>query len=394
VTSAFLPYGRQTIEADDVAAVVESLGADMLTTGPLVERFEQAFASATGARHAVVCNSGTAALHLAVLAIGIGPGDAAIVPAITFLATANVVRMTGAEVVFADVDPDRGVMTPATLADAIERARRAGLRPRVALPVHLNGQLCDMPALAALAARHGCDLVEDACHSLGVTDVGATKHSRIACFSTHPVKAIATGEGGAVTTADAALAARMRRLRSHGMVREPAAFQNRALSFDGDAPNPWSYEMPEIGWNYRLPDLLCALGLSQIAKLERFLARRRALVALYDAAITRLAPSIGPVPHGDRPHGWHLYVLLFDFDGLGISRRQVMDGLRRVGVGTQVHYPPVHRQPYYEARYGAQTLPGADRYYARCLSMPLFPAMADGDVERVVAAVADVTGRG
>ena len=383
----YLSYGRQTIESDDVAAVVAALQADFLTTGPAVAEFERQFARATGAAHAVACNSGTAALHLAVLALDVAAGDTVIVPTLTFLATANVVRMTGAEVVFADVDPDTGLMTPDTFKAAIAHAAAAGLRIKAALPVHLNGQVCDMPALAEIAKQHGISLIEDACHSLGVKNIGATRHSTLACFSTHPVKAIATGEGGAVTTADAEHAERMRRLRSHGMSRDAASFENSDLAFDGDTANPWYYEMQEIGWNYRMPDILCALGISQLAKLPRFLGRRVEIAALYDKLLSPLAPAIRAVPHGHAPHGWHLYAVLADFAALGMSRAAMMRKLSADGIGTQVHYLPVHLQPYYTRRYGKLDLPGARSYYSRCLSLPIFPSMTDADVRRVADAL-------
>lgn len=386
---AFLPYGRQTIEADDIEAVVSALSCSYLTTGPAVDAFEVSFASTTGAAHAIACNSGTAALHLAALAIDLKPGDVAIVPTLTFLATANVVRMCGADVVFADVDADTGLLTPATLREALARVP-AGRTARVALPVHLNGRICDMPAMAAIAGEAGIVLIEDACHALGAADSGATKFSAMACFSTHPVKAIATGEGGMVTTASAELASRMRRLRSHGMARDPGAFENADLGFDGDVANPWYYEMREIGWNYRLPDPLCALGMSQLRKLDRFHKRRSEIAALYDKLLEPLAPQIRPVAHADGAHGYHLYVVLMDFPALGLTRREVMEKLRKNGVGTQVHYLPVHHQPYYRRRYAGFSLPGADAYYARCLSIPFFPAMSDDDAMRVAQSLANL----
>jgi UDP-4-amino-4,6-dideoxy-N-acetyl-beta-L-altrosamine transaminase len=388
-----LPYGRQTIEDDDVAAVAAALRDDFLTTGPKVAEFEHAFATATGARHAVACSSGTAALHLAVLTQDIGSGDAAIVPTVTFVATANVVRMIGAEVVFADVDADTGLITAETLRAAISRANGNGLRARLALPVHLCGQPCDMPALATVAHAHGVTLIEDACHALGIAGIGATAHSALACFSTHPLKAIATGEGGVVVTADSALASRMRHLRSHGICHDPAQYRNKTLAFEGGDANPWYYEMTEVGWNYRIPDVVCALGISQLGKLERFHRRRAEIAALYDAALAPLAPVLKPVPHAG-PHGWHLYVVLIDFAALATPRGRFMKKLRDAGIGSQVHYIPVHRQLYYVDRYGEQTLPGADNYYARCLSLPIFPAMSDPDVHRVVDALADLVGRG
>ncbi len=388
---AFLPYGRQSIDDDDVAAMSAALHDDYLTTGPAVERFETQFARATGARHAIVCNSGTAALHLAAMALDLGPGDAAVVPSMTFLATANAVRMTGAEVVFADIDPSTGLMEPAHLAAAMRQTDRG--RVRAAFPVHLNGQFCDMPGLAAVAREAGIALVEDACHALGAPDAGATPHSAFACFSMHPVKAIAMGEGGAVTTGDAAAAERARRLRSHGMERRPEAWQDRTGGMDANEPNPWYYEMSEIGWNYRAPDLLCALGSSQLAKLDRFMARRRELVAFYDRELARLAPVLVPVRHGARPHGWHIYAVQIDFGRLGISRRTAMARLREDAIGSMVHYIPVHRQPYYRNRYGLADLPGAEAYYARCLSIPFYPAMTDADAMRVVAALARLCGQ-
>lgn len=386
----FLPYGRQTIDDDDVAAVAEALRGDFLTTGPRVEEFERAFEAASGARFAVACNSGTAALHLAVLAARLSQGDTAIVPAMTFLATANVVRMNDAEVLFADVDPQTGLLTEQTLAEALARAKAQGRNVKAVLPVHLNGQFCDMPALSRIARASGFVVIEDACHALGAEGAGATAHSDMACFSTHPVKAIATGEGGVTTTSNEALATRMRKLRSHGMTRDAAEFENQSLAFDSGAPNPWYYEMPEIGWNYRMPDILCALGISQLKKLPRFFRRRQEIAALYDRLLAPLAPSLRPVPRSGRSHGWHLYVVAVDFDRLGTTRRQFMQALREHGIGSQVHYVPVHRQPYFRQRYGDVSLPGADTYYAKCLSIPMFPSMSDDDVKRVSAALASV----
>jgi UDP-4-amino-4,6-dideoxy-N-acetyl-beta-L-altrosamine transaminase len=395
---AFLPYGRQIIEDDDIAAVTEALRADFLTTGPRVEAFEAAFAAKVGAAHAVACSNGTAALHLAMLGLEVGPGDVVIVPSITFAATANCARYQGAEVVFADVDPDSGLMTPKTLADAI--GRLDGRRLRAVLPVHLSGHAAELPALKVLAEAQGAVLVEDACHAAGTRmafdnrpeQVGDGRHSAMACFSFHPVKTMTTGEGGMVTTNDAAMAARMAALRSHGITRNPAAFVAQELSLDssGEA-NPWSYEMQALGYNYRLPDLLCALGLSQLAKLDRFTARRRALAARYQALLAPLAPLVRlQLGATYEDPALHLLVVLIDFEALGRSRKIVMEALRARGIGSQVHYIPVHRQPYYAARYGALDLPGADAWYARCLSLPLFAGMEDGDVDRVAEALRGV----
>ncbi len=386
MSGSFLPYGRQTIEDDDIAAVAEALRGDFLTTGPTVEAFETAFARKVGAQHAIAVSNGTATLHLAMLALGIGEGDTCIAPSITFLATANCARYVGAEVVFADVDPDSGLMTPDTLAKALARA--AGRRVKAILPVHLRGDVCDLPALKALADAAGAVLVEDAPHALGsiatfdglAHPVGDGAYSSFASFSFHPVKTLATGEGGMLTTNDKALADRARLLRSHGMVR-PAG---------GD---PWWYEMPELGFNYRIPDVLCALGLSQLNKLDRFVARRRELAALYARLLPQRAPNarLAASPAYSDP-ALHLLTVLIDFEGLGLTRRAVVEALKAKGVGTQVHYIPVHRQPYYVNRQGLADLPGADAWYARCLTLPLYPAMTDGDVERVVDALAEVLG--
>jgi len=386
MSGSFLPYGRQTIEDDDIAAVAEALRGDFLTTGPTVEAFETAFAKKVGAAHAIAVSNGTATLHLAMMALKIGEGDVCIAPSVTFLATANCARYVGAEVVFADVDPDSGLMTPETLAQALERA--AGRRVKAILPVHLRGDVCDLPALKTLADAAGAVLVEDAPHALGsiatfedvAHPVGDGAYSSFASFSFHPVKTLATGEGGMLTTNDATLAARARLLRSHGMVR-PAG---------GD---PWWYEMPELGFNYRIPDVLCALGLSQLNKLDRFVARRRALTALYARLLPARAPKakLATSPaYSDA--ALHLLTVLIDFEGLGLTRRAVVEALKAKSVGTQVHYIPVHRQPYYVNRQGLADLPGADAWYRRCLTLPLFPAMTDGDVERVVDALAEVLG--
>ncbi len=391
-SDAFLPYGRQTIDDADVAAVTKVLRGDYLTTGPAVGEFEADFAQAVGAKYAVSCSSGTAALHLAALALKLGEGDVVIVPTLTFLATANMARYVGAEVQFADVDPQTGLLTPETLDAAI---KAAGKKAKAVVPVHLSGQCCDMRGIKDVAGRHGLAVVEDACHAIGASGVGACEYSAMAAFSLHPVKTIAAGEGGVVTTNDAALAERLSRMRNHGMVRDNKRFELADEAFDkaGNA-NPWYYEMPEVGFNYRLSDIHAALARSQLGKLAKFVAARRALVARYDAALASFAPEIRPVTRmPNQDPAWHLYVVLVDFDAIGMERAALMRLLRERGVGSQVHYLPVHRQPYYRRRYGALALPGADAYYARALSLPLYPAMGEADVERVVAALKQAAGR-
>jgi UDP-4-amino-4,6-dideoxy-N-acetyl-beta-L-altrosamine transaminase len=398
-----LPYGRHLIEDDDVAAVVAALRSDWLTTGPAVRAFEDALASRVGAAHAVSCSSGTAALHLAALALGLGPGDRAVVPAITFVATANVIRHTGADVLFADCDPETGLMTADGFEAALEQAGHLGGPPvRAVLPVHFAGQCTDLDAIWEIAGRQDIAVVHDAAHAIGTGyqigserfSAGGLRHATMAAFSFHPVKTIAMGEGGAVTTDDPMLAQRLVRLRNHGLNRDPEAFENPSLAFDSvGRANPWYYELAEPGLNYRASDLHCALGVSQLAKLDRMVARRAALVARYDRHLARFAPRIRPLGRipGCVP-AWHLYVALVDFDAAGVDRARVMAGMAEAGITTMVHYLPVHMQPYYRGLYGAQDLPGALAYYRQALSLPLFPAMADADVDRVTGTLARALG--
>ena len=395
-TLAILPYGRQEIDDDDIDTVAAVLRGDWLTTGPTVERFEKALARNVGATYAIVCTSCTAGLHMAAEVAGISAGDLVVVPSVTFVATANAVRYAGGDVLFADVDPETGLMGPAQLEAALEKA--GDLPVRAVMPVHLAGQCADPPAIANIADRSGLTVIEDAAHAIGghygagdeAAAVGACRHSDMTVFSFHPVKTITMGEGGAVTTTDVRLARRLRRIRSHGMVRDPADFLQPNLALDRDgATNPWYAEMHELGYNYRATDIQCALGLSQLAKLDGFVARRRQLVARYDAQLAPLAPTVRPLGRaaGCDP-GWHLYVVRIDFDRLGMDRAAVMNWLRDRGIGSQVHYLPVHMQPYYRRRYGEQSLPGAESYYRQALSLPLFPAMTDADVDRVCDALA------
>jgi UDP-4-amino-4,6-dideoxy-N-acetyl-beta-L-altrosamine transaminase len=391
----FLPYGRHLIEADDVAAAVAVLTSGHLTQGVRVAAFEAALAARTGAAHAVATSSCTTALQLVLAALDVGPGDLVVVPAITFLSTATAGRLVGAEVVFADVDPDTGLMTPQTF----ENALAAGGRPvKVALPVHLGGRMADTAALADVAGRHGVTLVEDAAHAIGSqrddARAGDGRRAAAACFSFHPVKTLACGEGGAVTTNDPGLAARVARLRNHGVTHDPALMVDPELSLDDQgARHPWSYEQLELGLNARMTDVEAALGLSQLGKLERFIQRRLDLAADYDRLLEPLAPTVQPVRAGaDERPSLHLYQVRIDFEAAGRTRDQVMRSMADQGIGTQVHYIPLYRQPYFKARYGPMRLAGAEAFYARVLALPLFPAMADGDPERVVAALATALG--
>jgi len=400
----FLPYGRHDIRPEDVEAVKAVLESGFLTTGPAVERFERRLADTVAVPHAHAVNSGTAALHLAYAVLDVGAEDLVVVPSITFAATANAALYLGAQLGFADVAPDTGLMTPDTLDEALVRLTAAGSRPRLVVPVHLGGQTTDLGALAQVSADHGAELVEDAAHAIGTVchdgdegayPVGACRHSRLTCFSFHPVKTVAMGEGGAVTTTDATLARRVALLRSHALERDPARWTAGGPGWDAQGqPNPWFYEIAALGYNYRASELQCALGASQLGHLADFAARRRDLRSRYVQRLGLLHPMVQPVPATPFSRAvWHLMTVLIDFPAVETDRATVMRRLRARGIGTQVHYVPLHRQPLYQEvlhRQGTPSppLPGADAYYARCLTLPLFPSMTDADVDCVVEALA------
>ncbi len=376
-----IPYGRQLISEEDIQAVAEVLRSDWLTTGPMVERFERAFAEYTAAAEAVAVSSGTAALHAAMFALEIGPGDEVIVPAMTFAATANCVVYQGATPVFADVDPQTLLLGPAEV--------QAKLTPqtKAAIAVDYAGQPCDYEALRAVADEAGIALVADAAHSLGGSDHGRPVGSLadLNTFSLHPVKPITTGEGGMITTDDPASAERMRRFRNHGFTRDHLQ-RSRAGS--------WHYEMTELGLNYRLTDIQCALGLSQLPKLDGWIARRQQIAAAYDRHFVDM-PGVQPL--ATRPqvsHGRHLYVVRIDPDVAGIDRGTVFERMQAASVGVGVHYIPVHLHPYYRRRFATAggDCPVAEAAYEQILSLPIFPAMTDADVARVVATLRSVCG--
>ncbi|HKK13416.1 MAG TPA: UDP-4-amino-4,6-dideoxy-N-acetyl-beta-L-altrosamine transaminase [Gammaproteobacteria bacterium] len=369
----WLPYGRQCLDEDDVQAVVEVLRSDWLTTGPQVEAFEAEFAARVGAGEAVAVSSGTAALHSAMNALAVGPGDEVIVTPMTFAASANCILYQGARPVFADVDPDTLLIDP----EAVERLVTP--RTRAIVAVDYAGQPCDYAALRAIAERKGVALVADACHSLGGHREGRPVGSLadVSVFSLHPVKPVTSGEGGVVTTDDPELAARLRRFRNHGITTD---HRERIAS------GSWAYEMVELGYNYRLTDIQCALGRSQLRKLDRFTVRRRAIAARYDSAFASVAgvSPLSAVPGAG--HAWHLYVVRVAGD-----RDRWFRALRSRGIGVNVHYLPVYLHPYYRARLGLEPglCPVAEAAYRDILSLPLFPAMTDEDVTAVVEAVTD-----
>jgi perosamine synthetase len=376
-----LPYGRQAISEDDIQAVVEVLRSDWLTTGPMVERFERAVAERVGVAEAVAVSSGTAALHAAMFALGIGPGDEVIVPTMTFAATANCVVYQGGTPVFADVEAE------SLLLGAEQVQARLTPRTRAIIAVDYAGQPCDYEALRAIAQRHGLALVADASHALGATDRGRPVGSLadLSTFSLHPVKPITSGEGGLITTDDRRLAQRMRQFRNHGITSDHR--QRAALG-------SWHYEMTSLGYNYRLTDIQCALGLSQLARLDDWTVRRQQIAARYDRQLAAVA-GIRPVVTRDSvSHARHLYVIRVDRDAVGLDRASLFAALRDAGIGTAVHYIPVHLHPFYRERFktGPGLCPAAEAAYEEILSLPIFPAMTDEDVKSVVMAIEHAAG--
>jgi UDP-4-amino-4,6-dideoxy-N-acetyl-beta-L-altrosamine transaminase len=379
-----IPYGRQWIDQADIDAVVETLRSDWLTQGPAVGKFEAAFAELCGVPHAVAVNSATSALHIACLAIGAGPGDLVWTVPNTFVASANCARLCGADVDFVDIDPNTYNVSLPALERKLRDAKAAGRLPKAVIPVHFSGRAPDQEAIWALAKDYGFRVIEDASHSVGATHagepVGSCRWSDIAVFSFHPVKIVTTAEGGLATTRDAELAARMGRLRTHGITKD-----EKLLSRSGEGG--WYHEQIELGLNYRLTDLQAALGLSQMRRLTQFLRRRRELVARYDRLLADL-PVQRPLIDVLDESAWHLYVIRIDPARAGTTRRQVYDFLRANEIGVQVHYIPVHLQPYYRALgFGPGHCPEAERYGEEALSLPLYPALSDGEQDRVVASL-------
>ncbi len=379
VRRQMLPYGRQIIDEGDVAAVSEALRSDWLTTGPRVREFEQAFADFASAREAVAVNSGTAALHAAMHALGIGPGDEVIVPALTFAATANAVIYEGGTPVFADVDPATLLLDPASVAS------RLTSRTRAIAAVDYAGQPCDYGALRALTSHRGIPLVADACHAIGGSR-GGEKVGTLAdlnAFSLHPVKSMTTGEGGVITTNDSALANRMRVFRNHGITTDHRQREAQGAHY---------YEMTELGYNYRITDFQCALGTSQLRRLADWVRRRQEIAERYDQAFAA-EPAIAPLlTHPKVSHGRHLYVVRLRLERLSVPRDRIFAALRAEGIGVNVHYLPVHLHPYYRARFGTGPglCPAAESAYAAILTLPLFASMHEADVDDVISAVRKV----
>jgi UDP-4-amino-4,6-dideoxy-N-acetyl-beta-L-altrosamine transaminase len=379
-----IPYGRQEITEEDIESVVAVLRSDFLTQGPMVPRFEQSVASHVGAGHALAVNSATSALHIACLALDLGPGDLLWTSPITFVASANCGLYCGADVDFVDIDPRTYNLCPVALESKLERAEQAGRLPKVVVAVHLCGQPCDMARIHALSQRYGFRIIEDASHAIGGKYkneyIGNGCYSDITVFSFHPVKIITTAEGGMALTNDEELASRMNLLRSHGITRDPDLMTHAA---DG----PWYYQQVDLGFNYRMTDLQAALGVSQMDRLDQFVARRHELARRYDSLLKDL-PLTTPWQHPDSYSGLHLYVIRLQLDQICHTHRQVFESLREQGVGVNVHYIPVHTQPYYRKMgFKMGTFPDAEQYYAEAISLPMFQGLTDAQQDEVIGAL-------
>jgi UDP-4-amino-4,6-dideoxy-N-acetyl-beta-L-altrosamine transaminase len=379
----YIPYGTQWIDEDDVAAVVEVLRHGMLTQGPMVAAFEKALADRVSAKYCVAFCNGTAALHCAVSVLDIAPGMEGITSPITFVASANCLAYNRLIPVFADIDTRTYNITANSIRDVL------GPKTKVLIPVHFAGQPCDMPAIAEYASEFGIPVIEDAAHAIGSTyadgsPVGNCTYSTMTVFSFHPVKTITTGEGGAITTNDRAVYQKLLLFRNHGITKDPEILTHNL--------GPWYYEQQELGYNYRITDVQCALGLRQLEKLDVFKARRKEIIARYNKAFSNLPHVVIPFEAPGLDSCFHLYVLQLDFEALCLDRAAVMNFLKGKGIGSQVLYIPVYTQPWYKKTYGYDwgLCPNAEIYYKKALSIPLFPKMDDEDVTSVIEAVQEV----
>lgn len=381
-----IPYGRQEITQQDLDAVLNVLQSDWLTQGPAVERFEAAIATHVGAAHVTAVNSATSALHLACLALEVKPGDIVWTSPITFVASANCARFCGADVDFVDIHPQTFNMSLEALKVKLQEAKRDNRLPKVVIPVHMAGQSCEMEAIHALSQQYGFRIIEDASHAIGGKyqgqPIGNCRYSDITIFSFHPVKIVTTGEGGAVVTQNPKLDETVKLLRSHGITRQPALME-------GESHGPWYYQQIDLGFNYRMTDVQAALGASQLERLEKYIQRRHELAKRYDDLLADL-PVERPWQHPDTYSAFHLYIIRLQQGALGQSRRAVFETLRAQGIGVQVHYIPVHSQPYYRKLGFCQgDFPVAEAYYEQAISLPMFPTLTFEDQDKVVQVLKD-----
>ena len=379
-----IPYGRQHITQEDVDTVLQVLKSDFLTQGPLVPKFEKQVADYCGARHGVVVNSATSALHLACLAIGLGPGDWLWTSPITFVASANCGLYCGAKVDFVDIDPSTYNLCPIALERKLKKAEVNGKLPKIVIPVHLCGQSCDMRAIHELSQKYGFRLIEDASHAIGGRyldkPIGGCQFSDITVFSFHPVKIITTAEGGIACTQDDKLAEKMRLLCAHGITRNPTMMHNTAHG-------PWYYEQVDLGFNYRMTEIQAALGISQLQRLDEYVKKRHKLATRYDALLKNM-PLTTPRQHPDNYSAFHLYVIRLRSEDICDGHRNVFESLQEQGIGVNVHYIPVHTQPYYRSfGFCDGDFPVAEHYYREAISLPIYPTLSESQQDKVVRAL-------
>lgn len=382
-----IPYGRQWISEEDIAAVVEVLRSDLITQGPVTDRFEQVVAEYCGTKYAVAVANGTAALHLACMSLGLGPGGLLWTSPITFVASANCALYVGADVDFVDIDPLTLNMSVEALAQKLEEAEKAGRLPDVVVPVHFAGASCDMAGIRALADRYGFKILEDAAHGIGGSyrdkHIGSCEYSDVTTFSFHPVKIITTGEGGLVLTNDERIAEQAHLLHVHGITRDPSQMR-------GESDGPWYYQQVALGYNFRITDIQAALGVSQLSRVDEFVTRRNEIARMYLEAFAGLPIRCQHVP-ADTRSSYHLFTVELEQH----DRSAVYDRLRELGVGSAVHYIPVHLQPYYrDLGFKPGDFPNAEAYYSRAVTLPMYPMMTDADVRTVIDVMTAVVGEG
>lgn len=384
-----IPYGRQDINQADIDAVVEVLRSDFLTQGPAVPAFENAVASYCDVQHAVAVNSATSALHIACLALGVGPGDIVWTTPITFVASANCALYCGAKVDFVDIDPRTYNLSVDRLTEKLALAKKTGNLPKVVIPVHMSGQPCDMARIHVLSQQYGFKIIEDASHAIGGRyrgePIGNCRYSDITVFSFHPVKIITTGEGGMALTNDVKLVKRLRHLRSHGITSDKRDMQPRAPD------ELWNYQQIGLGFNYRMTDINAALGISQMQRLDEFVAKRHKIAKRYDQMLSSLT-LVTPWQHTDSYSSYHLYVIRLKLDEVNKTNRQVYEAMHAMGILVNLHYIPVYRQPYYEQMgFPVGYCTNAEQYYIEALSLPMYPGLTEVQQDAVIEALRQAT---